>query len=407
MRKFGKDWDKVKENIYRSSSGKKEYIYMYRVKQLDGMGHPVDTWKRQNDRREAFRTLREAEAHRKKYIDEIMSRTPEREGIPDLHTLSEIFESYITNRGVSLAPNTISKRTGDMNNHVIPHSKNRRIESITVGEVRNLVTQLRGKLSYRTVKSVLATMALVWQYAMEMRIIERTSYLEIFVDRGQRVTVPKKIQGEQQEKKPPIIYTNEQIKSFFAYAKEKGMVYYILLLLCYYGGVRLSEALGLCWSDIDWSTQIITVSRQLIYDKNTNKTYVSTTKSKVNRVFKAPPALLAELEVWHKEQGNKVVRSEQLGNGVSSRDLIVADEEGYLSHSKANHFKERVQRDVCRDFIYHGLRHTVVSNLAGAGVPIKSVADFIGHTDIRTTEGFYLRADESSNDKLIAALQTL
>lgn len=405
--KFGKEWEQVKESLYRSSIGKKDYIYMYRVKQLDGMGKPVDTWRKLNDKREPFRTLREAEAHRKAFVEKIMSRSAEDEGIPDLHTLNEIFEDYIEKRGASLAPNTISKRRGDMQNHVIPYFRNRRIETISVGEVRNLITQLRGKLAYRTVKSILATMACVWQYAAEMKIIDRSTYLEIFVDKGVRVTTPKKIQGEQREKNPPAIYSKEQVEKFFAFAKDTGTVYYILLVLCYYGGVRLSEALGLCWSDIDWGTQTITVSRQLIYDKNTNQSYVSTTKSKVNRVFKAPPALIAELEIWQKEQGNISIKGEPLGNGVSSKDLVIADKMGYLSHSRANHFREKVQQEVSPDFKYHGLRHTVVSNLAGAGVPIKSVSDFIGHADTRTTEEYYLSADEVSNAKLLAALQNL
>lgn len=409
MKKFGKEWDKVKENFYRSPTGKKEYVYMYRVKQLDGIGRLVDTWKRQNNKREAFRTLREAEAHRKKYIDEIMSRSPEREGIPDLHTLSEIFESYIANRGASLAPNTISKRTGDMKNHVIPHFKNRRIESITIGEVRNLVTQLRSKLSYRTVKSVLATMSLVWQYAQEMRIIERTAYLEMFVDRGQKVTVPKKVQGQQNTIKKPEIFSHAELERFFEYAKDKGSIYYILLLLCYYGGVRRSEALGLCWKDIDWSRQEITVSRQLIYDKNTHETYFSTTKSKVDRTFQATPTLLKALEEWREEQSNicKGVKSELIGNSISSADLILHDANGIMTNSKANHFREKAQKDLDIHFIYHGLRHTVVSNLAGAGVPLKSVSEFIGHADTRTTEEFYLNTDETSQSKLIAALQNL
>lgn len=408
MRKFGKEWDNVRENFYRSSIGKKEYVYMYRVKQLDGIGQPVDTWRRQNDKREPFRTLREAEAHRKAFIAELESRSAADEGIPDLHTLNEIFEDYIENRGASLAPNTISKRRGDMRNHVVPYFKNRRIETISVGEVRNLVTQLRGKLSYRTTKSVLATMSLVWQYAAEMRLVERVKYLEIFADKGSKVTVPKKIQGEQRERKPPEVFTKEQMEQFFEYAREKGAVYYILVMLCYYGGLRRSEALGLCWEDIDWGSQEITVSRQLLYDKNTHQTYLSTTKSKVNRTFVAAPALLGALQEWRVEQANvQRTKSNPLGNGFKDTDLILYSEKGMMTNSQANHFKEKAQEELGVHFIFHSLRRTMVSNLAGAGVPIKSVSQFIGHADTRTTEEFYLGEDENSREKLLSALQTL
>lgn len=408
MKKFGKEWVQAKENFYKSSVGKKDYIYMYRVKLLDGTGRLVDTWRRQNGKREPFRTLREAEAHRKAFIAELESRSAADEGIPDLHTLNEIFEDYIENRGASLAPNTISKRRGDMRNHVVPYFKNRRIETISVGEVRNLVTQLRGKLSYRTTKSVLATMSLVWQYAAEMRLVERVKYLEIFADKGSKVTVPKKIQGEQRERKPPEVFTKEQMEQFFEYAREKGAVYYILVMLCYYGGLRRSEALGLCWEDIDWGSQEITVSRQLLYDKNTHQTYLSTTKSKVNRTFMAAPALLGALQEWRVEQANvQRTKSNPLGNGFKDTDLILYSEKGMMTNSQANHFKEKAQEELGVHFIFHSLRRTMVSNLAGAGVPIKSVSQFIGHADTRTTEEFYLGEDENSREKLLSALQTL
>lgn len=409
MKKFNREWEQVKENFYRSVIGKKDYIYMYRVKQFDSIGHLVDTWKRQNEKRQPFRTLREAEAHRKRFISEIMSRTLEDDGIPDLHTLDEIFEDYIKNRGTSLAPNTISKRRGDMKNHIIPYFKTRRIEAISVGEVRNLITQLRGKLAYRTVKSILATLSLVWQYAAEMKIIDRSAYLEIFVDKGVKVTTPKRVQGEQRERKAPEVFSKEQMEQFFKYAREKGAVYYILVMLCYYGGVRRSEALGLCWKDINWDSQEITVSRQLIYDKNTHETYLSTTKSKVNRTFEMSPTLLNALQEWRAEQANirQGKRSRTLGNGISDTDLVLYNERGMMTNSQANHFKEKVQEELGVHFIFHSLRRTMVSNLAGAGVPIKSVSKFIGHADTRTTEEFYLGEDENSRDKLLSALQDL
>lgn len=414
MTKFGKEWEWVKENFYRCPVGKKEWQYMYRVKQADSLGQSVDTWHRLNNSRQPFRTLRDAETHRRKFIEEIMTRTERSVSVPDLHTIKEIFEDYIEHRGSTLAPNTISKRKGDMENHVIPYFKGRRIETITVGEVKNFVTGLRGKLAYRTVKSVLATMALVWQYAHEMGIIERGVYLEIFVDRGTKAVVPKKTQGQQQTAKKPEVFTAEQRDRFFEYAKQRSHAYYVLLMLCYYGGVRLAEALGLRWEDVDLVGQEITISRQLLYDKLTHETYISTTKSKVNRTFQVAPPLQQALTEWKSEQekccqrvNKEYIVDKCSGGKIPSSAFVLCDSNGLISRSQANHFREKMQNDLGEHFYYHGLRHTVVSNLAGAGVPIKSVSEFIGHADSRTTEEFYLSVDEASNSKLMAALQTL
>ena len=38
-----------------------------------------------------------------------------------------------------------------------------------------------------------------------------------------------------------------------------------------------------------------------------------------------------------------------------------------------------------KDFHWHDLRHTFASRLAMAGVPIRTLADLMGHTEVQTT----------------------
>lgn len=412
-------WVRVKDGIYRRKVGKDQYEYKYRVKQKDGTGNITDTTRRLNDRGLPFRTLREVEAHRKAYIEEIMARTERSVGVPDLHGLQEIFDDYVEKRGVLLAPNSLSKHRGDMK-HIIRHFKKKKIESISPGEILNFITKLRETQAYATTRSVLATMAKVWKYAYEVGIIGRDTYIELFVDGTTKVRVPKIDKDRQAKVKQPEVYTTGQVEQFALLAKGEGTVYYILVLLCYYGGLRLSEALGLQWQDVDWITGMITVHRQIVYDKNTHSSYVGPTKSKVDRIFQAPPALLERLKEWKVEQeqyriqlGKKCWGKEELENRadggiVHGGNFVLRDEYGELiTHSKAGHLRERIQKKSGKHFYFHGLRHTVVSRLAGAGVPLKNISMFIGHADTRTTEQFYLGVDEVGESKLISALQNL
>jgi integrase len=412
-------WVKVKPGLFRREVAKGQFEYKYRVAQKDGVGADVDTIRKQNDRGEPFRTQREAEAHRKAYIAEIMGRTERSVNIPDLHTLQEIFNDYEEKRGVTLAPNSLSKHKGDMKNHIAPYFRRRRIESITPGEITNFVTGLRAKQAYATTRSVLATMAKVWKYSYEVGIISRDTYVELFVDNITKIRVPK-LDKDKQAKKSPEVYSHEQIERFRMRAKQEGDVFDILILLCYYGGVRLSEALGLMWSDVNLDNGYITVRRQVAYNKNTHITYIGPTKSRVNRIFLVPPPLLTALADWKKEQeacrkklGKGYKANEELENHVDGSitkggDFVLRNEVGtLLTRSKANHFRERVQKDLGEHFYFHGLRHTVVSRLAGAGVPIKNISDFIGHSDTRTTEQFYLGIDELGQQKLAEAIQNL
>lgn len=411
---------KEKENFYCREDSKGKLEYRYRVHQQDSMGKMVDTWKKQDDKRQPFRTIKEAEAHRKAFIEEIMGRTERSMSVPDLYTLQEIFEDYVEKRGVTLAPSSLSKHRGDMKNHITPHFKRRRIGSITAGEIKNFITGLRSKQAYETSRSVLATMAKVWKYAYELGIIDRNIYIELFVDTTTKVTVPKLLKDKIAQTKQPEVYTMAQIERFCNYAKQEGTVYYILLLLCYYAGVRQSEALGLMWNDINWNTGKIVIHRQLAYHRLRHIDYIGPTKSKVDRIFQAPPALLAALLEWQEEQeryrvqlGKRYQDNEELentieGGTVKGGDFVLRCPNGVLlNRSEASHFRERAQRKLGDHFTFHGLRHTVVSRLSGSGVPLKNISHFIGHADSRTTEKYYLGIDELGEEKLMAAIASL
>ena len=425
-KEYPTEWVQVNKEkyFYRREVAKNKSEFKYRVNQKDSLGNLVDTWKKINVRREPFSSLKEAKAHRKEFIDEIMSRTVRSMSVPNIHTLREIFDHYIANRGDALAPNTVNKYEGNVKNHIIPYFKRRHIEQITLGEIKNFAVKLSSQKATETVKSVIATMAQIWKYAYEMGVIDRMAYVEAFVDRSTKVAISEK-KGSQKKgtlkKRPPKeAFTKEQLEQFYTLARQEGEVYYVLMQLCYYGGLRLSEALGIRWKNVQWETGKITIDHQLIYNKNTRVEELTTTKSKVERVFDAPPALLEVLQNWKSEQennrkqlGRKYKANEELydrqhDKTVKGADFILRDTDGeLLTHSKANHVRERIQKKTGLHFYYHGLRYTVVSRLAGNGVPIKNISVYIGHADTRTTQDFYLGVDEVGEAKLAAAITEL
>ena len=110
-KEYPTEWVQVNKEkyFYRREVAKSKYEFKYRVNQKDALGNLVDTWKKINARREPFSSLKEAKAHRKAFIDEIMSRTVRSMSVPNIHTMQEIFDHYIANRGDALAPNTVNK----------------------------------------------------------------------------------------------------------------------------------------------------------------------------------------------------------------------------------------------------------------------------------------------------------
>lgn len=416
-------WEKVvgKEHIYRKAISKKEFVYKYRIRMVNGIGKVVDTEKKMNENRQPFKTLREVESHMNAFIKEQKELTADSGNIPQIYTLEEIYSHYLQNRGSTLAPNSISKHSGDMQNYIIPHFKKQDIRTITVGEVKNFIVKVRNKKAYSTTKSVLATMAKVFKYAAELEIITSEQYYQIFVDTIKKVTIDKKIPSEQATSTKKVeVFTNEQIDMFYAMAMAKDKAYYILLALCFYGGLRLSEGLGLMWNDIDFENGVISISKQRIYDKNQHTTYITPTKNKETRVFTAPPSLLTILAEWKSEQAEnkkrlgrayadkEVLFDSRTKKSIKGADFVLRTKNGeIITHSDANHFREKVQKETGLHFFYHGLRHTVVSTLVAKGVPLKNVSSFIGHADTRTTEKFYLGVEQIGANALQNALNTL
>jgi len=198
------------------------------------------------------------------------------------------------------------------------------------------------------------------------------------------------------------------------------MICYILVLICYYTGVRQTEALGLMWHDINWDTGKIIIHRKLAYNRITHIDYIGPTINKVDRIFQAPPALLSALAEWREEQqrhksqlGRNYQDNEKLentieGGTIKAGDFVLRFPNGKsMNGSEASHFRERAQKKLGDHFTFHGLRHTVVSRLSGSGVPLKNISHFIGHADSRTTEKYYLGIDELGEEKLMAAIANL
>lgn len=183
-------------------------------------------------------------------------------------------------------------------------------------------------------------------------------------------------------------------------------------------GLRVGEATGLRWCDIDLDEGLIDVNHTLVYYSHGPQKgcsfNVNTPKTKAGE--RVVPMLGFVKEAFLEEREN------QKETGISCKasvdgytDFIFVNRYGDTQHlGTLNKAIRRIIRD-CNDaqfeksenpevllphFSCHTLRHTFTTRMCEAGVNIKVIQDALGHADVSTTLGIYadvtkdLRKDE-------------
>lgn len=158
--------------------------------------------------------------------------------------------------------------------------------------------------------------------------------------------------------------------------KYKTLVEFLALT-----GMRVGEALALTWDDIDLDSRTIRIDKTLslvTFEVGPTKTEEST------RTIHIQEELLTVIERI----------PPQCFSGVQ-----------YPAFNK--YLKENTQKAVGRPLSPHSLRHTHVSLLAGAGVPLDVISHRCGHSDSDVTREIYLHVTQKMKDRDAAAVDQI
>jgi integrase len=154
-----------------------------------------------------------------------------------------------------------------------------------------------------------------------------------------------------------------------------GPVLRLVILAAAVTGLRQSELLGLRWRDVDWDTQRIRVRNAFVRGEHSNegKSDLSTRRS-----VPMTDALGNELARW---QGRTIF--------CTDGDLVFAHPQlgTPLDRTKVTRRFKRACRDAgVPEIRFHDLRHTFATRLAASGSPLRTIQEFLGHADLKTTQ---------------------
>ncbi len=206
------------------------------------------------------------------------------------------------------------------------------------------------------------------------------------------------------ERKEAICLDEDDARRMLMLLHHEPIKYRAAITFDLLSGLRRGELLGLHWSDVDFSTETITISETLSYVSGIGL-YTDTPKNKTSaRVLKLSRSafvLLNEYKLWQDAQ------QELLGDRFQNQsDYIFTNEEGAPLHPDAltKWFHRFVSKNSFPDVHIHSLRHTYASLMIADGTPLVVVSKRMGHAQVSTTANIYAHVISSADEK--AALVT-
>lgn len=169
----------------------------------------------------------------------------------------------------------------------------------------------------------------------------------------------------------------------------RSFKHYPVIRVLAIGGMRLGEALGLIWQDVDFSAGKVSVRRSVNTRKRRSKPDTKTPGSR--RTIPLDQETLKILKTLKAGQERARVKP------IKMRDVLVfhADNDPMLpvrDDAVRRTLKRALKKAGLPHIRVHDLRHTAGSLLVAAGVPMPVVADFLGHSSPATTAAVYAHA---------------
>ena len=258
----------------------------------------------------------------------------------------------------------------DLENHIVPFFSGKTIEKITTADIeRYIMVKKAGgdgkrKLAPKTISNHVTTMH---------------SIFELGVREGWCVTNPVKNAARPKIRKNrtrirflTTVEVDELVHTPFP-KDAWGRIEPTLYLTAAMTGLRQGELLALRWHDVDFKASRIRVVQNYVRGEfNDPKSEESSRSvpmsSKVGRA-------LADLQKSSKfaKPGDLVFCHPDTGNPIDRSKLI-------------RRLKQALDRAKLREVTFHELRHTFGTTMAAAGVPRRTIQEWMGHEDGDTTE---------------------
>jgi len=315
-------------------------------------------------------TKQGAQEHERKLRAEMLNPTPVPKEYPTLAAFvrDQWWDTYPV--AAKNRPATIREKRKHLDLHILPALGPAPLDRIDKRALDVFYAALAEKdLSAKYCKNIGGTLRKILATAVEWDILEK-------LPRFPKITVADAEWDW---------FNVEETRLLLAQARDAQE--YALLLFPFDTGARAGEQLGLQWLDIDWH------NRKVVFRRAFSEGVLGPTKTGKTRHVPLTPALAEALKAIKHLRGAHVFCNPD-GSAFSLWQL----------HER---LEGACRRAGLRRIRWHDTRHSFASQLTSAGVPLRQVQDYLGHTTIAMTMRYAHLAPNDGADMRRALDRTL
>lgn len=221
---------------------------------------------------------------------------------------------------------------------------------------------------------------------------------------------------------PHTYIPSDKIKQIFDRFPE-GTSSFIPMQFGYRCGMRLGEAFAVCWEDVDFENQTITINKQVQWNNQEKCWYFSNPKYDSFRTIEIDNELFNILvreydkqqkaRVFYGDMYTNLYESEnrvinKTGEGVIIHPVAVRENGDFIIPRTMQHTSSIVHHQIgFKDFTFHSFRHTHATMLAESGAPTKYTQERLGHKDIIVTMRIYQHVSQTMQETGVNILERM
>jgi integrase len=357
-------------------------------------GHGVESWYgrwRSNGRRVNRRiglkrapgsrdglTRTQAEARMRDLMGEVKVSAAVRQALT-LSTVADRYQRHLKAQGRKRS--TLTAVESACRVWLVPRLGDRTLDRVVAQDVEDLMATMSGaNVGPKSIRNYIGTLSAIYRYAMDDRRRWATFNPCNSIDL------------------PPVVETTEirfltveEVEALAAAAvtgpyQQLDRAMYLTAAMT---GLRQGELIALRWMDVDWTASRIRVRQNHVLGE------FDTPKSRRgSRSVPMSSRVGGELDRLFKASSRQADDDLVFGDPLTGKPLA----RGALMRR----YRRALTAALIPGFRFHDLRHTFGTRMAAAGVPMRTLQEWMGHRDIQTTQRY---ADYAPNAREVEMVE--